>query len=84
MRTTTTLCFAVILGLAACSSEQVKTAYVGTASMDQDQIAQLLAQQGYTDVSGLHKNGEDWIGSANKDGHLVNFDIDKKGVIHSK
>ena len=85
MRTTAAIAsLSVLLSLGACSSERVKTNYVGTASMDQDQVVQLLTQQGYTDINGLHKNGDDWIGSANKDGQVVNFDIDKKGTIHTK
>lgn len=71
--------------LGACSTEHVQSGYVGPASLSQDQVTQLLNQQGYTSVSGLHKNGNDWVGSAvNKDGQEVNFDIDKDGTIHTK
>jgi len=71
--------------LGACSSERVRSDYVGPASLDQDQVAQLLNQQGYTDITGLHKNGNDWIGAAtDRDGRQVNFDIDKDGTIHTK
>ncbi|MBV8144042.1 MAG: hypothetical protein JO184_03460 [Gammaproteobacteria bacterium] len=64
--------------------ENVKSTYVGVASMDQDQVAQLLTKQGYTDITNLHKNGPDWVGAASKDGQMVNFDIDKDGTIHTK
>lgn len=74
--------------LSACSMldrEHVHSGYVGPAALNQDQVTRLLNEQGYTDVTGLHKNGTDWIGSAvNKDGQQVNFDIDKGGAIHTK
>lgn len=85
MRALTVLLCSSALAIAACAShEDVRTAYVGTSSMTQDQVQQLLTQNGFTEVSGLHKNGMDWVGSGYKDGQAVNFDIDKKGVIHSK
>ncbi len=73
--------------LGACSmfgGEHVHSGYVGTASLSEDQVTQLLNEQGYTDITGLHKNGSDWVGSADKDGQQVNFDIDKGGTIHTK
>lgn len=67
------------------SSESVKTAYAGTASMTSQQVTQLLYNQGYTDVTGLHQNGDNWVGAAiTSTGHHVDFDIDKSGVIHAK
>jgi uncharacterized membrane protein len=79
---------ALLGALSACSTfgrEHVQSGYVGTAALNQDQVTRLLNEQGYTDVTGLHKNGADWIGSAvNKDGQQVNFDIDKGGTIHTK
>ena len=35
-------------------------------------------------MSGLHKNGDDWFGGAQKVGHVVYLDIDKSGTIHTK
>ena len=74
--------------LSACSllgGEKVQSGYVGPAAMNQDQVTRLLNEQGYTDITGLHMNGTDWIGSAmNKNGRQVNFDIDKGGTIHTK
>lgn len=74
--------------LGGCSlfgGENVQSGYVGTAAMSQGQVTHLLNEQGYTDITGLHMNGSNWIGSAiNKDGHQVNFDIDKHGTIHTK
>lgn len=74
--------------LSACSMfgrEHVQSGYVGPAVLNQDQVTRLLNEQGYTDITGLHKNGNDWIGSAvNKDGQEVTFDIDKGGTIHTK
>jgi hypothetical protein len=78
------ICSALLVITACAGHEEVKSGYVGTGSMSQDQVMQLLAQNGYQDIDGLHKNGEDWVGSANKDGSPVSFDIDKKGAIHSK
>ena len=80
----TVLCSTLLI-LAACfGREDVKSSYVGTASMSEDQVMQLLAQNGYQDITSLHKNGHDWVGSARKDGSPVNFDIDKAGTIHTK
>lgn len=74
--------------LSACSTfsgERVHSGYVGPAALNQDQVTQLLNEQGYTEITGLHKNGTDWVGSAvDKDGQQVNFDIDKDGTIHTK
>lgn len=70
--------------LGGCAHEHVRSGYVGTASMDQDQVMQILNQRGFVDISNLHKNGDDWVGSASKDGQPVNFDIDKSGNIHTK
>lgn len=75
--------------LSACSAfgggAKTEKDYVGTASLDQDQVTQLLNQHGYANVTGLHKNGPDWIGSAiNNTGQTVNFDIDKDGTIKTK
>jgi hypothetical protein len=72
-------------GCAMFGREHVQSGYVGPASLNQDQVTRLLNEQGYQDVTDLHKNGSDWIGSAtNKDGQEVNFDIDKDGTIHTK
>jgi hypothetical protein len=85
MRAAGVLFCSALVTLTACSGrEQVKSGYVGTSSMDQDQVMQLLNQQGYTDVTNLHKNGPDWIGAATKDGSTMTFDIDKNGKIHTK
>jgi hypothetical protein len=78
-------CAALLVLLSGCAAhETVKSGYVGTATMNEDQVTQLLNQQGYTEVTNLHENGQDWIGSANKGGQVVNFDIDKRGNIHTK
>lgn len=80
-----TCCAALLALLGACAAhETVKSSYVGTAAMNEDQVTQLLNQQGYTDVTNLHENGQNWIGSASKGGQIVNFDIDKNGNIHTK
>ena len=91
MRNVSSLSYLLVLLLSACSmfgsdsSEKVHSAYMGTGSMDQQQIGRLLTEQGYTDITGLHKNGADWVGSAiNRDGQTVNFDIDKTGNVRTK
>jgi uncharacterized protein YceK len=67
------------------SSESVRTAYAGPASMSADQVRELLHNKGYTNVSGLHQNGDDWVGEAtDNSGKHVDFDMDKNGVIHTK
>ncbi len=67
------------------SSENVRTAYAGPASMSAQQVTQLLHSQGYTNVRDLHQNGDDWVGAATtRTGGHVDFDIDKSGVIHAK
>ncbi len=62
----------------------MKSGYVGTASMNEDQVTELLTQQDYTQVTGLHKNGRDWVGQAEKNGQSVNFDIAANGKITSR
>jgi hypothetical protein len=43
------------------------------------------ADQGYHDITGLHMNGSDWVGSADThSGQPVDFDIDRHGVIHTR
>ena len=85
MRIPLTIPMSCLLLLGACGGhEEVKSSYIGTASMTQEQVAQLLAQQNYTDVTGLHKNGRDWVGEAQKDGKSVNLDISADGTIHTR
>jgi len=88
MRNVSSLSYFLVPFLSACSmfgGEKVHSAYMGTGSMDQQQIDRLLTEQGYTDITGLHKNGADWVGSAiNRDGQTVNFDIDKSGNVRTK
>jgi len=52
--------------------------------MNEEQITRLLNEQGYTGITGLHKNGSDWIGAAMKGSVEVNFDVDKDGKITTK
>lgn len=74
-----------ISGCAMFGGEREHSGYVGTAAMDQEQITRLLDEKGYTNITGLHMNGPDWIGSAiNRNGQQVNFDIDKGGTIHTR
>lgn len=83
---------AMLLALGGCSlldrtssSENVRTAYAGPAVMTADQVRQLLHNQGYTNVTGLHQNGDNWLGSATtRTGTHVTFDMDRNGVIHTK
>lgn len=85
MRLSVIVPLSCLLALAACAGrENVKSSYVGTASMTQDQVAQLLTQQNFTEITGLHKNGGDWVGEAQKDGQSVSFDIASNGTIRTK
>ena len=77
-------CSLVVLGLGACAGEKVREGYVGPAAMNEEQITRLLNEQGYTGITGLHKNGSDWIGAAMKGSVEVNFDVDKDGKITTK
>ncbi|MGB6602957.1 MAG: hypothetical protein WA747_15665 [Steroidobacteraceae bacterium] len=75
--------------LCACSAfgggAKTEKGYVGPASLDEQQVTQLLNQNGYSNIEGLHKNGSDWVGGAtNRSGQQVNFDIDKDGTINTK
>ena len=80
-----TLLCSVLVTLVACvGRENVRSGYLGTASMNSDQVTQLLVQNGYEDITNLHKNGQDWVGSARKDGTPVNFDIGKDGTIRTR
>lgn len=51
-------------------------------SMSREQATQVLIHQGYRNISNLHKNGEDWIGTATKHGKPATVDIDKIGNIN--
>ena len=84
MRRMIILAAGALFGLAACAHEHTQSEYMGTGSMDQEQVMQLLNQHGFVDISNLHKNGPDWVGSASKDGQAVGFDIDKRGTIHTR
>jgi len=83
---------AALIALGGCSlldrsssSENVRTAYAGTASMTEPQVTQLLHNQGYRNVTSLHQNGDDWVGAATTStGKRIDFDMDKNGVIHTK
>ena len=91
MRTSAFIAAVLVASLAACSSlygsdsPTTKTSYVGTSSMGPTEVAQLLRNNGYSDIANLHKNGADWIGSAvNQSGKPVAFDVDQNGVVHTK
>ena len=92
MRIAIVLGSVALLALGGCSlldrsssSENVRTAYAGTASMTDQQVTQLLHNQGYANVTGLHQNGDDWVGAATtRAGKRIDFDMDKSGVIHTK
>ena len=87
MRSVSVVICCMLLG--ACSAfgggAKTENGYVGTSSLDEQQVTQVLNQNGYANVEGLHKNGSDWIGSAtNRNGQTVTFDIDKDGTIKTK
>ena len=85
MRVLLILPLSCLLLLEACGGrEDVKSSYIGTASMNQEEVTQLLNQQNFKEITGLHKNGRDWVGEAQKDGQPVSFDIAADGTIHTK
>lgn len=54
----------------------------GSSRMSESQVRQDLKDHGYSNLSGLHQSGNDWMGSAtDSSGAPVNFDIDPGGVI---
>lgn len=80
------ICASLLLsGCSVFGGEHVQKDYVGPASLNEQQVTHLLTQQGYTNITGLHKNGTDWIGAATDPaGQQVNFDIDKGGTVHTR
>lgn len=72
-------CLVPILGCAACAGGRVGSIHVATAGMSQDQAVQVLTRLGYRDIGDIHKRGTHWIGSADKSGQRVTFDLDKDG-----
>ena len=84
----------LVLSLSACSSmfgsgtgTSTPAGYAGSSApvMNEAQITRDLQDHGYSNVSNLHKSGNDWVGSAaNSSGQSVDFDVDQYGVIHTK
>lgn len=55
----------------------------GTLSpMTEAQVAGLLHEQGYADLSDLRFDGKDWTASATRDGKPVKVNVDRYGIIH--
>jgi hypothetical protein len=53
-----------------------------TGRMSESQARQDLNNHGYSNVSDMHRSGNDWMGSAiDSSGKPVNFDVDEQGVI---
>lgn len=82
----------LVLTLSACSSmfgseRSTPVEYAGSSVpvMNETQITRDLQDHGYSNISNLHKSGNDWVGSAaSKSGQSVDFDVDEHGVIHTK
>ena len=84
---------ALPLGLPACSStshpsaaDKTPSAASGSstarAPLSESQIRDGLSDHGYSNISNLHKAGNDWTGSAvDSTGKPVVFDVDDYGVI---
>jgi hypothetical protein len=52
------------------------------AVMTEPQVHQLLLDQGYADVAGLHATADGWSASATRSGRPVTVDVDRYGIIH--
>lgn len=52
--------------------------------MSEDQVRNLLRQQGYSDVSSVRKEGDKFEAKAMKDGKAVTIEIDSTGKITDK
>jgi hypothetical protein len=77
------LLYSCLLTMAACASRQITRPQESTsASMSREQATQLLIHEGYRDITHLHRNGEDWIATANKHGKTTTVDIDNTGSIN--
>lgn len=84
----------LVLSLSACSSmfgsdtqssKPVEYAGSSVPVMNETQITRDLQDHGYSNITNLHKSGNDWIGSAaSRSGQSVDFDVDEHGVIHTK
>ncbi len=67
---------------ASGSSTQSGATSSPTHAMSESQVRQDLGEHGYSNVSGLHRSGNDWTGAAvDSSGQPVNFDVDEQGVI---
>ena len=87
------LAVALLLSLPACSSRSPtgtsahsgdtgSAAGLATPAMNEAQVGQDLKDHGYSNVSKLHRSGNDWAGSAvDATGKPVDFDVDQFEVI---
>jgi hypothetical protein len=73
---------ALALALAACASDRGDSGGSATAAMTEPQVRQLLLDQGYANVAGLHATNEGWTASATRSGKPVTVDVDRYGIIH--
>ena len=76
---------ALSLALAACASGFGADDGEGgsaTVAMTEPQVRQLLLDQGYANVAGLHATAEGWSASAMRGGKPVTVDVDHYGIIH--
>lgn len=72
----------VLLASSGCAAKRVETPSADSGTMSRKQVVQVLIHHGYRDITGLYRNGEDWIGAATKHGQVLNFDVDKTGNVN--
>jgi hypothetical protein len=80
------LLVALPLALAACASlfapDRGDSGGSAMAAMTEPQVRQLLLDQGYADIAGLHATGDGWSAAATRGGKAVTVDVDRYGIIH--
>ena len=94
MRSRSVMAAAVLLiGLSGChsweSGSSTQSSDAGSSlqsgapgKMSEAQAREDLGNHGYSNVSDMHRSGNDWMGSAiDSSGKPVNFDVDEQGVI---
>jgi len=81
-RCSSLLCFSLV-ALCGCAAHVHSDPGLNEPnSRTREQAVQILIHDGYRDITDLHRNGEDWIGTATKHGKRANVDIDKTGNIN--
>jgi hypothetical protein len=81
MRPFAVLLCSCLLTVAACAPHVRVTPRVATTAITREQATQILIHEGYRNITDLHQNGEEWVGTATKRGKTATFDIDSNGQV---